>query len=169
MTQSITTPLRDTPFHPPSAVVLPEWIDYNGHMNIGYYLVAFDNACESFFHFLGLTPEFRKQHGSTTFALESHLNYLRELKRGDPIRFEARLLEHDAKRIHFYLEMFHASEGYLAASFESMSSHVTIALRKTTPMPDALADRLAQIKAAHASLPRPWQVGHVIGTKPGPR
>ena len=134
MTQNIATP-----FHPESCVVRPEWIDYNGHMNIGYYLVAFDNACESFFHFIGLTPEFRKRHGSTTFALESHLNYLREVNRADPLRFEARLLDFDAKRLHFYVEMFHASAGYLAASFESLSSHVTIALRKTTPMPVAPA------------------------------
>jgi acyl-CoA thioester hydrolase len=158
-----------TPFTHPSEVVRPEWIDYNGHMNIGYYLVAFDNAAESFFHQVGLTPEFRKRNHSTTFALESHLNYLREVKQGDMLRFESRLLDFDAKRLHFYMEMFHAKDGFLAASFESMSSHVDSRIRKTAPFPDELLPHLAAVKAAHSVLPRPWQVGHVIGTKPGPK
>lgn len=154
------------PFAAASAVVRPEWIDYNGHMNVGYYHVAFDVAAEAFFEFLGLTPDFRERHGATTFALEAHLNFLREVKAGDALRFEARLLDHDAKRIHFYQEMFHASEGFLAASCESLSAFVDQKARRTAPMPPELLRRLAQVKAAHATLPRPWQVGHVISAKP---
>ena len=144
----------------------PEWIDYNGHMNVGYYHVAFDLAAEAFFEFLGLTPEFRERHGATTFALEAHLNFLREVKAGDALRFDARLLDHDAKRIHFYQEMFHASEGFLAASCESLSAHVSVAQRRTAPIPPELVERLSRIKAAHATLLRPWQVGHVISARP---
>ena len=156
-----------TPFAAAGAVVVrPEWIDYNGHMNVGYYRVAFDMAAEEFFEFLGFTPEFRQRSEGTTFALEAHLNFLREVKEGDPLRFEARLLDYDAKRIHFYQEMFHADEGFLAASYESLSAHVSVVQRRTTPMPPDLLARLSRIKAAHAALPRPWQVGHVISARP---
>ena len=144
----------------------PEWIDYNGHMNVGYYHVAFDLAAEEFFQFLGFTPEFRRRHDATTFALESHLNFLREVKEGDPLRFEARLLDHDAKRIHFYQEMFHAEGGYLAASCESLSAHINQKARRTAPMPEELLERLGRIRQAHAALPRPWQVGHAISARP---
>ena len=150
------------PFDNARDVVRPEWIDYNGHMNVGYYQVVFDLAADAFFDFLGLTQDFRKRHGSTTFALECHANFLREVKQGDPLRFEARLLDFDAKRIHFYQEMFHGTEGYLAASQESLSSHVSMATRRTAPFPEELLGKLAAIKAAHAVLPRPWQVGHGI-------
>ncbi|HEY4645856.1 MAG TPA: thioesterase family protein [Steroidobacteraceae bacterium] len=154
------------PFAAASAVVRPEWIDYNGHMNVGYYHVAFDMAAEEFFQFLGVTPEFRRENDATTFALESHLNFLREVKKGDALRFEARLLDHDAKRVHFYQEMFHAHDGYLAASCESLSAYVSQTARRTVPMPAALLERLAQVRAAHAALPRPWQIGHAISAKP---
>ena len=154
------------PYPAGSAVVRPEWIDYNGHMNVGYYHVAFDLAAEAFFRFLGFTPEFRREHGVTTFALEAHLNFLREVKEGDALRFEARLLDHDAKRIHFYQEMFHAGAGYLAASCESLSACVSHATRRTAPMPASLLERLARIQAEHARLARPWQVGHVISARP---
>jgi acyl-CoA thioester hydrolase len=155
-----------TPFAEAKAVVRPEWIDYNGHMNVGYYHVAFDGASDLFFDFLGLNAEFRERHGATTFALEAHLNFLREVKQGDALRFEARLLDFDAKRIHFYMEMFHAGEGFLAASYESLSAHVGVAERRTSPMPAPLQERLARIRTAHAALPRPWQIGHVISAKP---
>ncbi len=135
-------------------------------MNVGYYHVVFDLAAEPFFEFLGFTAELRSQHDLTTFALEAHLNFLREVKEGDPLRFEARLIGYDAKRVHFYQEMFHATEGYLAASFESLSVCVSQNGRRTAPMPEALQARLSQIKAAHAALPRPWQIGHVISAKP---
>jgi len=155
-----------TPFSAARAVVRPEWIDYNGHMNVGYYHVAFDVAADVFFDFLGLSAEFRERHGSTTFALEAHLNFLREVKQGDALRFEARLLDFDAKRIHFYMEMFHADAGFLAASYESLSAHVSVAERRTAPMPPHLLEHMAAVKAAHAVLPRPWQIGHVMSARP---
>jgi len=154
------------PFTGATAVVLPEWIDYNGHMNVGYYHVAFDVASEPFFEFLGFTPEYRKAHGITTFALESHLAFLREVKVGDRLRFEARLLDHDYKRIHFFQEMYHAEEGYLAATYESVSSHVDLASRRTSPMGEALLARVAAVLEVHGRLPRPPQVGHVISAHP---
>jgi acyl-CoA thioester hydrolase len=155
-----------TPFACAGTVVRPEWIDYNGHMNVGYYHVAFDVAADVFFDFMGLDAAYRERHGATTFALEAHLNFLREVKEGDPLRFEARLLDFDAKRIHFYMEMFHADEGFLAASYESLGAYVSVAQRQTAPMPAALLERLTQVKAAHAALARPWQVGHVMSAKP---
>jgi len=156
----------ETPYRAATAVVLPAWIDYNGHMNVGYYHVAFDIASDSFFEWLGFTQEFRRTHGSTTFALESHLSFVQEVSEGDPLRYEARLLDFDHKRVHFYQEMFHAAEGWLAATHESLSVHVSTATRRTAPMPGELMRRLASVRQAHSRLPRPWQVGHVISARP---
>ncbi|MGH8675150.1 MAG: thioesterase family protein [Burkholderiales bacterium] len=154
------------PFSAARERVRKEWIDYNGHMNVGYYHVAFDAAADLFFDFLGLSQAARALHRSTTFALESHLNFLREVKEGDWLRFEARLIDFDAKRIHFYMEMMHADEGYVAASYESISAYVSMATRRTAAMPAELLDRIAAVKAAHSVLPRPWQLGHAISVRP---
>lgn len=155
----------DTPFKKFHTTVKPEWIDYNGHMNVGYYHIAFDTAVEPFFHWLGLTPEYRQTNQCSTFAHEAHLNFLKEVNQGDKIRFESRLLDFDKKRIHFYQEMYHEDEGYLAASHESISSYMDMALRKTAPLPADIAERLQQIKSAHSALERPWQIGNVIATR----
>ncbi len=155
-----------TPFPSSGLRVLPGWIDYNGHMNVGYYHVAFDMASEAFFEYLGFTPAYRQEFGASTFALESHLNFMSEVKEGDPLRFEARLLDFDHKRLHFYMEMFHADDGYMAASYESVSAHVDMNARRTSPMPEVMQRHLVEVKNAHAALARPWQVGHVISARP---
>ena len=155
----------EAPFRGATATVLPEWIDYNGHMNVGYYHVVFDIAAEPFFNWLGFSPEFRRAHASSTFALESHLHFLREVRVGDPLRFEARLLQVDHKRVHFYQEMFHGTEGYLAATYESLSVHVDMNTRRTADMPQPLPQRLADVMRVHAALPRPPQVGTVIAVR----
>ncbi|MCG6951843.1 MAG: thioesterase family protein [Betaproteobacteria bacterium] len=157
------------PFAEARAVVRPEWIDYNGHMNVGYFSVVFDVAADAFLEFLGFTQAFRSQYGSTTFALEQHLNFLREVNEGDTLRFEARLLDFDAKRFHFYQEMFRVGDHRPAASCEGLSAHVSTATRRTAPMPQALLERLAAIKQAHAALARPWQIGHVLSVRPPAR
>jgi acyl-CoA thioester hydrolase len=154
------------PFSGARARVRKEWIDYNGHLNVGYYHVAFDVASDLFFDFLGLTAAFREEHQGSTFALESHLNFLREVKEGDSLRFEARLIDFDAKRVHFYMEMLHADEGYIAASYESLSAYVSMATRRTAPLPAPLLERLAAVRTAHSVLPRPWQLGHAISVRP---
>jgi acyl-CoA thioester hydrolase len=156
----------NAPFSKATATVLPAWIDYNGHMNVGYYHVVFDIAAEPFFEWLGLTSEFRTKHASSTFALQSQLHYLREVKEGDKLRFESRLLDADTKRIHYYQEMFHAESGDLAATYESLSVHMDMNLRRSAPMPDELYQRMQGVLAEHKTLARPWQVGHVFGAKP---
>jgi acyl-CoA thioester hydrolase len=156
------------PFSRARAIVRPEWIDYNGHMNVGYYHVAFDQAADVFLEFLGFTRSHREAHRVTTFALESHLAFLREVREGDRLRFEARLLDFDAKRVHFYQEMYHADQGYLAASCESLSVQVSLITRRSAPLDESLRARLAGIRAAHAGLERPWQIGHVISLRAPP-
>lgn len=143
--------------------VRPEWIDDNGHMNVGYYLVVFDYATDEFLGWVGLDERHRRERGVTTFCLEAHVTYHRELRAGDPLRFSTRLLAYDAKRLHYFHELYHADEGYLAATNELMSLHVNAMTRRGAPMAPEILGRLAHIKKTHDALPRPPQVGRTIG------
>ncbi len=145
-----------------------EWIDHNQHMNMGFYMVVFDFATDAFFEFVGLDRAHRQQHNITTFSLEAHITYQREVREGDPLRFTTRLVDFDAKRIHYLHEMFHAEEGYLASTNELMSLHVSEETRRSAPMADDILARLAAIKEAHDKLPAAPQVGRVIGLKSKP-
>ena len=164
----MTEPSVAAPFDQYRQVVRPEWIDYNEHMNMGYYLVVFDLATDEFLEWLGLTEAHRARHEVTTFCLEAHVTYHREVRAGDPLRFTTLLLGHDAKRIHYIHAMYHATDGYLAATNELMSLHVSRATRRGAPMAPQILERLARVQNAHDALPRPPQVGRTIGLKAGP-
>ncbi len=99
--------MTSAPFDEHRDVVHPEWIDDNGHLNMGYYVVAFDLATDTWLDHIGLTASERTRSGVTTFTLESHVNYLREVRGEAPLRFTTRLLGFDAKRIHYFHEMYH--------------------------------------------------------------
>jgi len=146
--------------------VHPEWIDYNGHMNVAYYVLAFDHATDAFFDFLGLDEAYRTGNNCSTFAVESHVTYVRELHAGDPMRFATRLVGYDEKRLHYFHYMYHGEDGFLAATAEWLSLHVDMGTRRVTPMPRALLDRLAAVHAEHARLPLPPELGHVITVAP---
>jgi len=146
----------------------PEWIDDNGHLNMAYYVLVFDHATDAWFEWVGLGRAHRRIHPITTFCLEAHVTYHREVREGDSVRVTTRLLGHDAKRLHYFHEMFHAVEGYLAATNELMSLHVSQATRRAAPMAPEVLERLSRIQAAHDRLPRPPQVGRVIGLAAGP-
>src|SRR6266508_4534512 len=88
-----------------TCVVRPEWIDNIGHMNMGYYLVVFDLATDEWMRRVGLDAAHRRAREVTTFCLEAHVTYHREVREGDPLRFTTRLLAHDTKRMHYIHEM----------------------------------------------------------------
>lgn len=159
------------PFEGYRDVVRPEWIDHNQHLNMGYYLVVFDLATDEFFRWVGLDEAHRRARRVSTFCLETHVTYHREVRSGDELRFVTRLLAYDAKRLHYFHEMYHAGEGYLAATNELLSLHVSQVTRRAAAMAPEILERLGRIQAVHDTLVRPPQVGRVIGigNKPGVR
>jgi acyl-CoA thioester hydrolase len=147
------------------AKVLPEWIDWNGHMNVGFYVVAFDKATDTLFEQFGCSWEYTKHKLGMTFVLEAHVTYDREVKEGDPLRITSQILDHDAKRLHCIHAMYHATEGYLAATNELMVMNIDYESRRSASWPDWAMERIEKMAAAHARLPRPPQAGRLIGIK----
>jgi len=83
----------NAPFNEFSTSIQPDWIDDNGHMNVAFYHLVFDLAARPFFNWLGFTEENRKAHNISTFALETHLSYLSEVKVDAGVRVESRLVD----------------------------------------------------------------------------
>ncbi len=147
--------------------VRSEWIDYNGHMNVAYYVLVFDHATDVLFEAIGAGEAYRQATEMSLFALEMHVSYMREVHAGDPLRVATQLLDHDAKRLHYIHHMYHAEENHLAAACECLSLHVDMTARRSAPMPDPVAGRVAALMAAHGSLAQPDDVGRRIGIRRG--
>ncbi|HXF88964.1 MAG TPA: thioesterase family protein [Xanthobacteraceae bacterium] len=155
-------PLFFAPFVSSVMQVEPQWIDYNGHLNMAYYNVLFDRAVDEVFELLGCGADYVKQRQLSFFTAEVHVRYLRELHASDPVRVTLQLLDHDEKRLHYFEQLFHAEQGWVSATSENMSLHVDMAARKTAPVPPEVARRIAQMHAAHSRLPRPEAAGRRI-------
>ena len=147
--------------------VRPEWLDVNDHMNVAYYVLAFDLATDALYHFIGVGDDYMTARQGSMFALECHVTYNRELRGGAPIRITTQLLGYDAKKMHYAHHMYHQGEDYLAATSEWMSVHIDMEARRSAPFPDDIAERLGDIRAAHADLALPPEVGRVMSLKAG--
>lgn len=123
--------------------VLPEWIDVNDHMNVAYYVLAFDQAVDSLWEQFGITEDHINVSSSSTFAVECHITWQRELALDDPFVITSQLLAYDDKRIHQFMRMYHAEQHYLAATAEWLNLHVDLNVRKVSPWPAAIRDKIA--------------------------
>ncbi len=150
------------PFERFEGEVLPEWIDYNGHMNLAYYTVLFDQATDLLFDELGLGLDYRRDTLRGTFVAETHNLYERELLVGARVRIATRILGADDKRLHLGHEMFALAGDHRTATQELMFLHVDLAARRVSPFPEELRRRIAAWATAHAALPRPGWVGRRI-------
>lgn len=159
------------PFVSSLAAVRPEWIDYNGHLNMAYYGVLFDTFGDEIYDLIGFGAQYAASSGHTTYSAEAHICYLRELHDGDQVYCHIHLIDFDEKRFHFYQELFHA-EGWCAATCESLGLHIDRSGPRVAPMPASIQSALAALHAAHSQLPRPDRVGRRIAIprhRPGSR
>ncbi len=145
------------------AVVQPGWVDYNNHLNDGYYTVIFSDATTALMAHIGLGPKEREATGNTLFTVEMHTNYLLEVKGGTEVRVDTQILGHDAKRLHVFHTMHRGSETEPVATNEQMLLNIDMNGPKSAPFLPNVAAKIAAIAADQAGLPRHKNAGRAIG------
>jgi len=110
--------------------VIKEWTDYNGHMNVAYYVHVFDMAADIMLDNFRMGGKSAKREKKSTFAVEMHTNYNQEVRLGEEVETHLTYIDHDKKRIHYKLSMFHKEKKYLAATNEVLSLYVDLSQRK---------------------------------------
>ena len=136
--------------------VKSDWIDYNGHMRDGYYVVVCSDATDNLMDHFGIDQAYRDRTQSTAYTLELKIRFLAELSEAEPFFITAQMLASDSKRYHVYLRMIRKESGELAATHESVMLHVDQrAGPASAPFPDEIAARVAALTEAHEDLPFP--------------
>ena len=116
--------------------VKSEWADYNGHMNLAFYIHLFDSSWEVLLQKFNIGEDSAKIEKRTTFAVESHTTYDMEVKVGDEVDMNLLFIDFDKKRIVYKLEMVHKNKKYLAATTEVCSLYVDLNTRRVTEFED---------------------------------
>lgn len=147
--------------------VLPDWVDYNGHMNVAYYVLVFDHATDALLDHIGLDDAHRAETGNSVFVAEAHVTYEIEVMEGDRLRVTTQVLDSDAKRMHVFHRMYVDGSAEVAATNELMILAVDLTARRVAPLAETVGANLAKLTAAHAGLAVPAQAGRRIGIRRG--
>lgn len=154
------------PLKIPGETVRSDWIDYNGHMNVTYYLLSFDHAVDRLLgDVLGIGEAFTNKAGQGSYALQSNIHYLGELLEGTAFDFSLLLIDCDAKRMHMMVEMNNLASGAVAATCEQVLMNVDLTTRRSTPYPDWAQARMVLMRDSHAKAPRPPQFAQPLGLR----
>lgn len=145
------------------ATVKPEWLDYNDHMNVAWYVAAFDIGIDRFKDTIGISLDYIAERQRSTVALEAHITYQNEASLGDELRIDTRVIDFDGKRVHIYQEMYR--DDTLCASQETLSISFDTAARRTCNFEDAIAENYRTMLEAQRPLPVPEWVGRKVGIR----
>jgi acyl-CoA thioester hydrolase len=143
-------------------VVRPEWIDSNGHMNLAYYVLVFDLGTDGLYDALNIGNAYREATGNSCFTAETHTLYEREAHIGDKVKVRSWLLGADAKRLHYFHEMFHVESGERSAAQELMALHIDMRIRRVAPFPTERYAALRQAVKDYAPATPPRGAGRKI-------
>ena len=138
-------------------VVPPEFIDQNGHMNIGRYLelgaVALWERCKDD---LGMSAGYVRDRGLSNFTAEHHLLYVAEILEGEQVGVHVRLVERSDKALHSVSLIVNQTRQQLACVMETTLIHIDLGTRRPVPFPDDVAPLIdAGLKADNLDWPAP--------------
>jgi len=141
-----------------TAVVGPQWIDYNGHAHESFYLQAFGDTTDALLRHVGLDLG----AGFSYYTVETHLSHLGQARPEERLHTTTQLLGFDEKRLHVFHSLYRTDDEALIATAEQMLLHVDVAAERTIPADPALLERIERIALAHAALPSPERAGRSV-------
>ena len=161
---------HDGPYKTPiilsEKIVLKEWIDYNGHMNVAFYTIAFDNSLDEFLeNTLGIGETHALQNKQGPFVLQSHYHYLNEMSLDEKFNVRLLVVDCDEKKMHLCLDIFSIKQNKVIAVSETVLINVNLAIRKTEKYPIWAYNRLLKLKKTHQNGKFPSVLGKPIGLK----
>ena len=110
--------------------IINNWTDYNGHMNLAFYILVFDKGAENILSKFQMGEQSAKTTKKSTMAVESHTTYNNEVKENEEVDVYLSYFDHDKKRLHYKLEMYEKSKNILSATTEVLSLYIDLNIRK---------------------------------------
>lgn len=143
-------------------VIDPAWTDYNGHLNVAYYALVFDRATDCFLDAIGIGARYAAETRASTFVVEAHTTYLKEVHAKAAVLVTTRLVAFDRKRIHYVHQMQLEQGGETVAMQEQLSVHVDLTTRRSAAWPEAIRTLLGAVAASDAQAGLPEGIGRSI-------
>lgn len=163
MSEAVTEPLVTW-----RGAVSPDWVDYNGHLRDAYYGLIFSFATDAWMDQIGLDALGRAETGHTLYTLESHQNFLIEVKGGAAVEVHTQILGADHKRVQVFHTLLRSDNATVLATNELMLCNIDTMGPRSAAFAPSVAARLALVAQAHRHWPRPLHAGRSIAL-PNPK
>ncbi|MEZ5776604.1 MAG: thioesterase family protein [Hyphomicrobiaceae bacterium] len=159
-----TTPITDLTLLEPCGAVRsrPEMMDYNGHLNVGWYGILFEDAARAFFGRMDLSRDYCARTARALFVTEQHQTFLAEIREGEGLEVFVKIAGVTAKAVHVLYLMAKSASGEIAAAQETLYLHVDHASRRVVAIDDTRLARLSSIAARHQNIGLPVAAGRAI-------
>lgn len=145
--------------------MIADWVDYNGHMNVAYYVLVFDHATDALLDHLDIGERYRNDTGGSVFVVETHVSYLQEVMLDDRLRVTTRIVDSDQKRLHVFHTMYQDGADDVVATGEFMILHIDLATRRSSPFPPRAQEMMKALSEKHGGADTPPQLGRSIGLR----
>ncbi len=132
-----------------------EFIDENGHMNIGDYFRICSHSIWNTTIAAGLGEEYIHEHRQSMFTVEQHMRYYGELRLGQRFTVHTRLLERSSRALHGISFVVDQERRSLACTQEVTLVHVSMESRASIDLPAEIARELDVLIGAGDALD--WQ------------
>ena len=155
-----------TPIILPEQEVLNEWLDYNGHMNVAYYTLAFDKSLDIFLEdLLGIGESHAYKNNQGPFVVQAHYHYLNEMRLNEKFHVRLFVVDCDKNKMHLCMEIYSLFQEKVIAVVEQVLINVNLKLRKSEPSPPWAFEKLIKLKNTHKNASLPSAFGKSIGLK----
>ena len=138
----------------------PEWADYNGHMTEYRYLNCFGDASDAVMLHIGCDKTYIEA-GNSYFTVETNIKHLKELKIGQEVYVETKVIKGTEKKLHVF-HMLKNKNGELFATGEHLLLHVSLKTRKTCPASDHIIKKLAELQKKHQEISLPLETKIIV-------
>ena len=120
------------PVYLKSQNIIKEWVDYNNHLTMAYYILIFDQALEVMLEKFKMGADSAKNEKRSTMVVETNTKYISEIKQEDEVDIMLTFFDHDKKRLHYKMEMIEKSSQKLSATLEMLSLYIDLNKRKVS-------------------------------------
>ncbi len=145
--------------------IKPEWMDHNGHLNVAYFVLAFDYATDAVYEEWEIGEHYPDDSGCSVYTLGMDVDYLAELFAGDEVIVSTQLLDWDHKRIHYYHRMLNAKTNEVVAVNECLVMNVHLESRRSAPFPETVQKKLNQVMDEQEGLEKPEKSGRRLSIR----
>ena len=118
-----------------------DWIDYNGHMNMAYYVQCFEEASDFLLEHMDLGYRYALEEKKGVFVIKCEINYRKEINLNEDFIISLEGLICKGKKLTVGLKMLNVGSETIA-DYQILNLNVDLQTKKSVPFSQMITSQL---------------------------